>query len=95
MKNKSKKKVKVIYVDDGRTVYDMDGVTRQSAFIPQAISKKSRDRKDKKDENEHVGLNRKEKFAAIRAALSVYAVPLLCVIVCFTVVAVALYFWLV
>lgn len=95
MKNKGKKKVKVIYVDSGRTVYDMDGVTRQNAFLPQGLAKDSKDKKDKKEEKERVGLNRKEKFAAIRAALSVYAVPFVCVIGCFTIVAVLLYFWLV
>ena len=30
---KKKKKVKVVYVDDGRTVYDMSGVTRPSQVV--------------------------------------------------------------
>ena len=36
---KYKKKVKVIYVeDDGRTLYNMDGVRRQNAIIPDKIT---------------------------------------------------------
>lgn len=93
MKNKEKKKkVKVIYVDDGRTLYDMDGVHRQNAFVPDKISESQR--KKKKEAKEQAHLDRKERNAAIRAAFQVYLPPLACVLLAFTVVGLVMYFWL-
>lgn len=74
-----KKKNKIKYVDDGHTVYSMDGV--QS---PLSAGKS-------KDE---VGLTRAEKRAAIRAAFKVYLPIVLGVIACFALVGILLYFWL-
>ena len=91
MKNKAKKKVKVVYVDDGRTLYDMDGVSRQNAFLPQKVTQKS-DKDKKKDER--VGLDRKETRAAIRAGFAVYGPIFLGVLACFALVALCMYFWL-
>lgn len=75
---KKKKKKKVVYVDDGHTVYSMENVGR-------------RPRRDKKDE---VSLTRKEKRAAILAALGFYMPRLLLVIGCFALTGLLLYFWL-
>ena len=81
MKNKDKKEKKQKYVDDGHTVYNMDNV--QSPL----------DSFRKKD-NEGAGLSRKEKRAAIRAALATYLPRLLLIIACFGLAAILLYFWL-
>jgi len=92
MKSK-KKKVKVIYVDDGRTLYDMDGVRRQNAIIPDKITNTRLEREKNKDKEE-ARLERKERHAAIRAGYAVYLPILFGVLVCFAVVAVVMYFWL-
>lgn len=73
------KKKKSKYIDDGHTVYNMDGV--QSPF--------SAGRK-----KDNVGLTRAEKWAAIKAALQVYFPIVLGVIACFAFVGVLLYLWL-
>ena len=80
MKNKEKDN-KQKYVDDGHTVYNMDNV--RSPF----------DVLRKKDDG-GVGLSRKEKRAAIRAALLTYLPRVLGMIACFALAAVLLYFWL-
>lgn len=49
-------------------------------------------RREKKDDD--VALSRKERRAAIRAALAFYFPRLLLVIGCFVLVGVLLYFWL-
>lgn len=67
------------YVDDGHTIYNMDGIDE--------MQHGSRDKKG-------TGLNRKEKWAAIRAALAVYLPRFLGIIACFAVAAILLYFWL-
>lgn len=93
MKKKDKKKVKVIYVDDGRTLYDMDGVRRQNAIIPDKITN-NRLEKEKNKDKEEARLDRKERHAAIRAGYAVYLPILIGVLVCFALVAVLMYFWL-
>lgn len=93
MKNKDKKKVKVIYVDDGRTLYDMDGVRRQNAIIPDKITN-SRLEKEKKKDAEQAHLGRKERRAAVRAGYAVYLPIVFGVLACFGLVAVVMYFWL-
>lgn len=81
MKNKDKKDNKQKYVDDGHTVYNMDNVQSPlDAF--------------RKKDDDGVGLSRKEKRAAIRAALATYLPRVLSMIACFAVAAVLLYFWL-
>ena len=91
---KYKKKVKVIYVeDDGRTLYNMDGVRRQNAIIPDKITN-TRLEKNKNKDKEEAHLERKERRAAIRAGYAVYLPILFGVLVCFAVVAVVMYFWL-
>lgn len=83
---KSKKKRKTPYQDDGHTVYNMDNVVRQNPFGPDDIGK------DNKKDN--VGLSRKERFAAIRAAFQVYLPILLGVLICFALAGLLLVFWL-
>ncbi|MDE6397894.1 MAG: hypothetical protein K2L51_01080 [Clostridiales bacterium] len=74
-----KKKQKIKYVDDGRTVYNMDGVGGA---------------RHREDDKENAGLSRKERRAAIRAGLETYLPVLLTALAAFTVVAVLLYFWI-
>lgn len=77
-KKAKKKKKKIVYVDDGHTVYDMDGVG----------GAKHR----KKDDD--AALTRKEKRAAIKAAFLTYLPKFVMVLAAFTVAAVLLYLWL-
>lgn len=76
---KTKKKKKTEYIDDGHTVYSMDGV--QSPW--------SRSKKE-----DGAGLTRAEKRAAIKAAFKVYLPIFLGVAACFALVALLMYFWL-
>lgn len=92
MKNK-KKKVKVIYVDDGRTLYNMDGVKRQNVIVPEKISDARRE-KTKDNDKERARLEKKERRAAIKAAYAVYLPIVFCVLACFALVGVVIYFWL-
>ena len=96
MKNKAKKekkKAKVVYVDDGRTIYDMSGVTRPGQVIfPEKKEKNNEDKKSRKAEK--VGLTRSERWAAIKAAYAVYLPVLLGVLLCFSAAAVIMYFLL-
>ncbi len=78
-KKERKKKDKPKYIDDGHTVYNMDGV--QSPF---GSAKKG-------DGN---GMTKKEKRAAIRAALQVYLPYIFGAILCFTLVGLLMYLWL-
>lgn len=79
--DKTKKEKKQTYVDDGHTVYSMDNVSS-----PFSIFKRRSDKGD--------GLNRKEKRAAIKAALQVYLPIVLGTVLCFALVGVLMYFWL-
>lgn len=76
-KAKKRKKAKKKFVDDGHTVYSMEGLGDRRA------PKKS-----------DVSLTRKERWAAIRAAMSVYLPRILLVLACFAVAVVLVYFWL-
>lgn len=78
MSRKEKKNNKPKYVDDGHTVYNMDGVGG------------ARHREDDED----CGLTKKERRAAIRAAFRCYFPRFLIVIFSFSLVAVLLYLWL-
>ena len=78
-KKEKKKKPKIVYIeDDGHTIYSMENVGRGSP----------------KKDGERVPLERKERHAAIRAALGYYFPRLLLVLGCFIVVGLLLYFWL-
>ena len=69
-----KKKTKTKYIDDGHTVYNMDGVGG------------ARHREPK--------LSKKEKRAAIRAALETYLPGLLMVVAAFTLASLLIFLWL-
>ena len=74
-----KKDKKRKYVDDGHTVYNMDGIDEM------------RYGSNPKDNG---GLTRKERWAAIRPALAVFLPKFLLVLGCFAIVAILMYFWL-
>ena len=77
---KKNKADKKKYVDDGHTIYNMYNV-------PQAFYRR-------KSTDKNVGLNRKERRAAIRAALATYLPMFLCTIFCFAIVGLLMYLWL-
>jgi len=81
---KKDEKRKTEYVDDGHTVYNMDGVTRPNAVFPK-IKKKIKTEDD---------VTRKEKNAIIRAAFKAYLPTFITVLSCFVVVFLLLYLWL-
>lgn len=81
--NKEEKKT-TEYVDDGHTVYNMDGVTRPNAVFP----------KFKKKVKTEDDVTRKEKNAIIRAAFKAYFPVFLTVLSCFVVAVLLLYLWL-
>lgn len=78
MKKEEKKKQK--FIDDGRTIYnmDVDGMPHRR----------------KKEDPNGVYLTKKERKAAIIAAILHFMPILFGVILCFTIVMVLLYFWL-
>lgn len=76
------------FVDDGRTIYDMTNIGSPEQM------KRASVRTDKNKTLERTEAYFKEKTAVIRAAFQVYTPIFFGVIACFTVVAVALYFWL-
>ncbi len=82
----AKKKKKAPYQDDGRTLYNMDNVVQQNPFGPDYVGD------DRKKEN--VGLSKKERFAAIKAAFQVYLPIFLGVLACFGLAILLLVFWL-
>ena len=73
-----KKKNKPKYVDDGHTVYNMDGVGGAKH----------------RENDDEPRLSKKEKRAAIRAALETYLPGLLTVIAAFTITILLIYLWL-
>ncbi len=75
--NKDKKKK---YIDDGHTVYNMDGVS--TSFWKR---KKSDDK---------VGLTGKERRTAIKAAFATYAPIFLGVLASFTIAILVIFLWL-
>ena len=78
MKKKNKVR-KAPYIDDGHTIYDMSGLN---------------DSRKKTDPENNLGMSRKEKFAAIRAALIVYLPGLLAILAGFGLTMLLIYFWL-
>lgn len=78
MKKEKKKKQK--FIDDGRTIYnmDVDGMPHRR----------------KKEDPNGVYLTKAERRAAIIAAILHFMPILFLVIFCFTIVMVLLYFWL-
>lgn len=77
--NKEKKKEKRVYIDDGHTIYSMENL----------VGKENYNKKDKQ-----VGLTKKEKRAAIKAAFETYVPILLGVLACFSFAMVLIYLWL-
>ena len=77
---KKEKKEKQKFIDDGRTIYnmDVDGMPHRR----------------KKEDPNGVYLTKKERKAAIIAAILHFMPILFGVILCFTIVMVLLYFWL-
>ena len=78
----SSEKRETEFVDDGRTLYDMSGLDDMHRTGP---------RPNKKDE---ISLTKKERRALIKAAFARYAPIFFGVLVCFTLAALLLYFWL-
>ena len=74
-----KKKKKVKYIDDGHTVYSMEGLDEARGI---------------KRRGDSINLSRKEKWAAIRAAFARFFPIFLGVVGCFSLTALLLYFWL-
>jgi len=92
-KNK-KKKVKVIYVDDGRTIYDMSEVTRPNPFGSPSFGKdKHKDKNKDKKKAQSTAMSKKEKWAAIKAAYATY-LPILGIIIVGFFLAMGLFFLL-
>ncbi len=84
-KRNKKQKVKVIYVDDGRTIFDMSGVERPNMFGSPSCGKDKATNKEtkKKKTQTPVGLSRKERWAAIKAAYAAYLPVLFIIILAF------------
>lgn len=74
-----KKKTKEKYIDDGHTVFDMSGLSGS---------------KTGNEKDDSIGLNKKEKLAAIKAAFATFFPVLLLTLACFTVAMLIIYFWL-
>ncbi len=90
MKEKQKKKkVKVIYVDDGRTVYDMDNVSHPNAIIPDKLTQKQKNNK-----KQNACLEKKERRVAIKAAFLTYLPSIICAIAGFVATGILIYLWL-
>ncbi len=77
----SKEKKKRKYVDDGHTIYNMD-----------VDGLKWHDKKKKN--KDYLDLNKKERFAMLKAAFAVYLPKLLIILLGFTLAIILLYFWL-
>lgn len=78
-KKEKKKKNRTPYIDDGHTVYDMSGLGPSN---------------ESSDNKSDVGLSKKEKWAAIRAAFALYLPILLLVFGCFFVAMLIIRLWL-
>ena len=76
---KRKKKKKIKYIDDGHTVYSMEGLDEIRGI---------------KRRGDSIKLTRKEKLAAIRAAFARFLPIFLGIVGCFSLTALLLYFWL-
>ena len=84
---KKKEEEKQAYVDDGHTIYDMDGVGRTgwwSSFRKESEKKKQ----------QPVGLTFKERWAVIRAAFATYLPILMMILLGFGLTMLLLSFWL-
>lgn len=78
MKKKDKPPKKE-YVDDGHTIYSMDGLNPDY---------------DAGEKKERAKLQKKEFWAAVKAGFAVFFPKFLMVVGCFALVALLLYFWL-
>lgn len=85
-----KKKEKIKYVDDGRTIADMSGVSRTSVFLPQKLSDNAAGRSDEKQARRNVRRQErsayraslKEQFSTFWNAVKMMFLPMLAVIGC-------------
>lgn len=81
-KEKNTKKEKVKYVeDDGRTLYDMSGITKPSIFKSNK----------KKKVSDNLMITKKERKAMIKAAFEAYLPMLLMFVIGFSLAALLLY----
>lgn len=76
---KNNKKQRKAYIDDGHTIYDMSGLNGKG---------------DDTRSGKSISLSRKEKHAAIRAALITYLPALITGIVCFGLAMLLMHLWL-
>ena len=84
---KKRKKPKVVYYEDtGETVYSMAALDGRTPEEQEELNRKRRNA---------VRVSRKEKFAMIGAAFTVYGPVLLCVVGAFLLVAFLLYLFLI
>lgn len=81
MKEKKNKPRKDNYVDDGHTIYDMSGLCGRGIDTDP-------------DNRDGIGLTKKEKRAAIRAAYLKYLPAVLATAVGFGLTMLLIYFWL-
>ena len=80
--SENQEKRKTEFVDDGRTIYDMSGLDDMHRTGP------------RHERKENINLTRKERRALIRAAFARFAPIFFGVLVCFTLAALLIYFWL-
>lgn len=80
--SRSEEKKKTEFEDDGRTVYDMSGIDDMHRTGP------------RRERQEKIKVTRSERRAIIRAAFAHYAPIFFGVLVCFTLAALLIYFWL-
>ncbi|MDE7439836.1 MAG: hypothetical protein K2N23_04955 [Clostridia bacterium] len=80
--SRSSEKRKTEFEDDGRTLYDMSGLDDMHRTGP------------RRENKEGIKVTRAERRALIRAAFRHYAPIFFGVLVCFTLAALLIYFWL-
>ena len=92
-----KKKEKIVYIDDGRTIYDMSMLTRPGEVVlPEKLDGKNKNNeKDKNKSNKTSGveLTKGERWALIKAAYATY-LPILFIGLLGFAIAVALFYLL-
>lgn len=92
-----KKKEKIVYIDDGRTIYDMSMITRPGEVVlPEKLDGKNKNNeKDKNKSNKTSGveLTKGERWALIKAAYATY-LPILFIGLLGFAIAVALFYLL-
>lgn len=73
---KKDKKEKIVYVDDGRTIYDMSLVTRPGEVVlpenQNGKDKPKKEDKNKSNKSSGIELTKSERWALIKAAYATY-----------------------